>query len=462
MSSDQNTIQFKDILDQVSTIIPQYRRLIFNTLITGILVGKNKRTISGIFQQFACLFIGSAITQKRFYSLINSSAIKWSAIWNLLAKLVNPMAMTQERLLVALDDSSYGKTGKKISGCTTHFDHANKLNASSWIFGHCRVVAGILAFTHGRWACLPFAQKTFVPTTEKATKTKIHGGLLKKTILSRKQKRHEHWQKTKSGIAAELVNGIRTIFQAKTLVVCDSWFGTHTLLLRELRRKRELPSVHILTRLRISCVLYELPELTQNTKRGRNRKYGERLPGVEALAATMRSKAKTEPIFIYGKLRDCTYSERICVSKALKCQVKVVFIHRSKDRFFPLVTTDLSLTAKQIIEYYSARWKIESAFKELNHELGAIDSQCRNENAVENHFNLCCLAMTMAWIYASKQTRAPKRQHPTRRSHAFAFADVRRQIARELGHDDHFLNRCPESLKPAVNLIRQYIFRDAA
>ena len=455
-------MKFTTILNNVATIaVPSYRRTIFQTIITGLLVGKNRRTISGIFQQFACLFVGSSITQKRFYTLMNSSSIKWIAIWKYLVDLLSPCVLTKDRLLVALDDSSYGKTGRKISGCTTHFDHANKLNVSSWIFGHCRVVVGLLTFTHGRWACLPISQKNFVPAKEKGKKKKIHNDLLKKTVLSRKQKRHQEWQKTKSGIAAELVNGIRHLFKAPILVVCDSWFGTYTLL-RELRRKLDLPSAHILSRIRISCVLYDLPVFPKDSKRGRNRKYGEKLPSIEELAGQMRDGAKTQPIFLYGKLRDCTYSERICVSKAMKCKVKILFIHRSNGRFFPLVTTDLTLTAKQIIEYYSARWKIESAFKELKHELGAIDSQCRNQNAVENHFNLCCLAMTMAWIYTLKQSRAPKRHYPTRHSHAFAFADSRREIARELGHDDNFLTLCPESLKPAVKLIRQHIFREAA
>jgi len=455
-------MKFTDILNDIAeSAVPSYRKTIFQTIITGLLVGNSKRTISGIFEQFACLFVGTSITRKRFYTLVNSPFIRWAAIWQKMVTLVHPFVSTGGRLLIALDDTSYGKTGRKIDGCTSHFDHAKKLNAASWIFGHCRVVAGLLVFGHGRWACLPFAQKNFVPAEDKQPRKKIHGGLQKKTIISRKQQRREAWQKTKSGIAAQLVNGIRKLFFLPTLVVCDSWFGSYPLL-RELRRQVELPAVHILSRLRISCVLYELPEIENGTQRGRPRKYGRKLPAVEKLAATMRAEAKTEKMFIYGKLRDCTYSERICVSKALKCRVKVVFIHFKNNRCLALVTTDLTLTAKEMIEYYSARWKIESAFKELKQELGAIDSQCRNRHAVENHFNLCCLAMSMAWIYALNQSRAPQRHYPGRRSHAFSFADIRRAIARELGHDTLFLTRCPESIKPAIKLIRRHLFGEAA
>jgi hypothetical protein len=71
-------------------------------------------------------------------------------MWKLLVKLLGDNAVTEGRVLVALDDSTYGKTGQHIAGCDSHFDHAAKQNWSKWIFGHCRVVAGVLTFGHGR------------------------------------------------------------------------------------------------------------------------------------------------------------------------------------------------------------------------------------------------------------------------------------------------------------------------
>ena len=68
---------FTDLLNNVTAItVPSYRKSIFQTIITGLLTGSGKRTISGIFEQFACLFIGTVITQKRFYMLMNSASIK--------------------------------------------------------------------------------------------------------------------------------------------------------------------------------------------------------------------------------------------------------------------------------------------------------------------------------------------------------------------------------------------------
>jgi hypothetical protein len=137
------------------------------------------------------------------------------------------------------------------------------------------------------------------------------------------------------------------------------------------------------------------------------------------------------------------------MSKALKCKVKVVFVYR-KGFCFPLITTDLSLSAELMIEYYSARWKIESRFKEIKHEIGALDSQCRNTVAVENHFDLCCFVTSLTWIYALKLDHAPTRLHPTSRSNSFAFADIRRHIAKEISGDAILSGSCHKSLIPAV------------
>jgi hypothetical protein len=146
------------------------------------------------------------------------------------------------RLLVGLDDTTYGKTGKEIAGCASHFDHAAKQNSSKWIFGHYRVLAGLLLFGHGRWACLPFVQKLYLP--------------LPKTVKSSAKLPHAERLKTKSGIGAELVIRLVQRFKRPVLIVCDSWFGTKPLL-KEVRYKVAF-GVHILSRLRISAILYEL------------------------------------------------------------------------------------------------------------------------------------------------------------------------------------------------------------
>ena len=436
-------MKFQELLDNVAETVPAYRRSIFKTIVFGMLVCNGSGKISAIFRHFAGVFTGTAITRKRFYTFINSDKIRWAAIWQRVADLLGSFVSVGGRLLIALDDTTYGKTGKKVSGCGVHHDHSAKQNASRWVYGHCRVLVGLLIKPHGRWACLPMGQENYVPAKENEEKPK-----------------KENWHKTKNGIAARLVCFVVRLFGLPVLVVCDSWFG-NCKLLQELRKMLG-ENVHMLSRLRVSSALYDIAEKKEKRGRGRPRKYGKRLPHVRDLADSMKADARTEKVFIYGRDRDCTYSELICMSKAWKCKVKIVFVYRGNGTVFPLITSDLTLTAVQMIEYYAARWKIESGFKELKHEVGALDSQCRNENAVENHFNLCCLSMTLGWIYALHRNEAPKRLHPNRRTGAFAFADVRRAIAAELGNDPIFDKGCPETVKRAIKYVRETLFRPAA
>ena len=127
--------------------------------------------------------------------------------------------------------------------------------------------------------------------------------------------------------------------------------------------------------------------------------------------------------------------------KTMKCPVRVVFVYR-KTRYVALMTTDLTLSVEQIIEYYGARWKIESGFKEIKQEIGSSKSQVRNAESVLNHLNFCMMATTLTWIYADRLENAPDRRHKIRGRAGFAFSDVRRIIA-EAALSSGFYRVCP-------------------
>jgi hypothetical protein len=69
-----------------------------------------------------------------------------------------------------------------------------------------------------------------------------------------------------------------------------------------------------------------------------------------------------------------------------------------RTRWIALVTTDLTLTVPQIIEYYGTRWKIEAGFREIKQEIGSAQTQTRTPDAVTNHLNFCMVATTITWL----------------------------------------------------------------
>ena len=131
---------------------------------------------------------------------------------------------------------------------------------------------------------------------------------------------------------------------------------------------------------------------------GRPRKYGRRLGSVDDCAAKLRENSQTYTVFLYGKKREVQAYSQAVMLKTMKCCVRVVWVY-GKTRYVALMTTDMTLATEQIIEYYGARWKIESGFKEIKQEIGSSKSQVRNSESVLNHLNFCMMSTTLTWIY---------------------------------------------------------------
>ncbi len=127
--------------------------------------------------------------------------------------------------------------------------------------------------------------------------------------------------------------------------------------------------------------------------------------------------------------------------KNLRCPVRLVWVFR-KTRRVAFFSTDLTLSAQQVIEYYGARWKIESGFKEI----GSAKSQTRNAHAVINHLNFCMMATTITGIYADRIKADPQRRHVVKGRTSFAFSDVRRLIA-DAALSEDFLRLWPDREK---------------
>jgi len=210
-------------------------------------------------------------------------------------------------------------------------------------------------------------------------------------------------------------------------VVCDSWFGNNGLF--KPVRKHLGDSFHLLSRLRSNTVLYDIPPKRTAEKRGRSPKYGNRLGTCAEIAARTKTQASSHRVFLYGHYRDVLVTTNLVMLKTLKCPVRVVWVFR-KTQWIALFSTDLDLSIEQIIEYYGARWKIESGFKEIKQDIGSSKSQTRNAHAVINHINFSTMAATITWIYGARLENIPERRHKVRGRNSFAFSDLRHSIAK--------------------------------
>ncbi len=97
---------------------------------------------------------------------------------------------------------------------------------------------------------------------------------------------------------------------------------------------------------------------------------------------------------IYGKQAEVEAVERKVFLRGFQPQVKVVVVAGVKEPII-FLSTDLSLSAAQIIEIYSSRFSIELAIRDLKQHFGLGDYQCYLGIAIERFVQLTNVAYSM-------------------------------------------------------------------
>jgi len=405
----------------------QKRKVWFVYTLLAVVVPFTSSITSNLLRALQTLF-GLELQSQRFYTFMASSTLPWKGLWQTMWGLI-PSPATEERIIVAIDDSINPKSGRKIFGCAHFHNHAAKGNQSSYPWSQCILAIGLLKKVKSRWACLPLDFRFYM----------MQKDLEAKSVTAKRQGEVIPFA-NKMEQAATMIKDIRNYFQQSLLIVADSWFGNNGLWSR-LDRGGE-GFYHLLSRMRTNITLYDFaPTSIEKCKAGRPRKYGNRLGSVDDCAARWKENSQTYTAFLYGKKREVQAYSKAVMLKTMKCPVRVVWVYR-KTRYVALMTTDMTLSVEQIIEYYGARWKIESGFKEIKQDIGSSKSQVRNADSVLNHLNLCMMATTLTWIYADRLQNAPDRRHKIRGRAGFAFSDVRRIIA-EAALSSDFNRVCP-------------------
>lgn len=400
---------------------------------------------SNLLRAMQTLF-GFEISQRRFYTFMDSPKLPWACLWLKLWSMLTPSAEVNERLILALDDFINPKTGKNIFGCASVFDHAAKINQSAYPWAQNILSIGLLKQIKGRWAYLPMAFRFY------HMKKTIDAGLVK-------LRGESVTFQTKFEQTVDMLSEISKAFPDRPIIiVTDSWFGNNGLFAP--MRKQIGKHTHILSRLRVNSNLFDLPEKPVEGLRGRRRKYGPLAGNASSLASEFKDRTQIYTVNLYGKQREVMAFSQVMMLKTLRCEVRVVWIYR-KTQWVALFTTDLTLSVEQIIEYYGARWKIEAGFKELKQEIGSSKSQTRNPDAVMNHLNFCMMSTTITWLYAERLAHTPQRSHAVNGRQHFAFSDVRKlitQVALEPSFDRVF----PKPVKSMHNSFISALMRMVA
>lgn len=203
--------------------------------------------------------------------------------------------------------------------------------------------------------------------------------------------------------------------------------------------------VSVITRLRLDAALYEPVPLRKEGQVGRSRKKGKRLPTLEQLVAQADTCWQTL-IFSqwYGHKEKCM---QIATGKALwyhsgKPAVAIRWVllrdPEGKLQTSALLSTNLALTADQIVAYFVRRWAIEVTFQEVRAHLGVETQRQWSAKAIARSTPVLLGLFSLITLIADSLQRQGKLQistaawydkrHPT---FSDAIACVRQLLWRE-------------------------------
>jgi hypothetical protein len=389
---------------------PTYRR--FLTLLSGWLLCIGKHTVTGVIRAAGAVGKRHHSGYHRFFS---------RAVWctdkvglTLMRLLLSALA-DNNRDLLSLDDTLARHTGKHIAGAAMHRDPLLSTATNPFFhFGHNWVVlAVVVAFPRfNKVFSLPVLVRLY--RTEKLN-TKLGRAHRKKTEL-----------------ALELLKLVAETFpQRRFHVVSDNAYVNRSVL-------RPLPkSLHLTGRARMDAALYAPPKKRPG-QRGRPRVRGDRLLSPAERAQRCRWRRMT--VYIYGKKQTVSVQvfDALWYIVTRERLVRFVLIRNwpGHDKDDVLVTTDLSLDARTVIQTYCCRWSLEETFGWVKSRLGFEHPQNRTEPAVERTAPMALWSYSLVVFWYAQwmrgRTKLPFRTSPwytTKTAPSFAdmLATLRRQ-----------------------------------
>jgi hypothetical protein len=130
--------------------------------------------------------------------------------------------------------------------------------------------------------------------------------------------------------------------------------------------------INVITRLRSDGVGRFDPETQNEKKRGRKPKYGKKVK-IRDLWDTCGHE--TVKVNVYGKEKTLEVAIAELWILGLSKKVRTVVFKGSNGKLIILISTDLSLSASQIIEIYGSRFSIEMAIRDIKQHLGFEEYQ---------------------------------------------------------------------------------------
>jgi DDE superfamily endonuclease len=402
---------------------PSWRRA--QALLCGVLLAPANHTLTAALR---ALGLAGEPGFQNYHRLLNR--VRWSArqAAQVLLRLLVDAFVPAGPLIVGLDDTIERRRGRKLTARAIYRDAARsskdcfqKTSGLRWMSLALLVPVGWAARV---WA-LPFL--TALCPSER------YGPYV------RRGRRHKPLAERARGLIGQVR---RWMPDRALIVVADGGYAALEWLAWCARQARP---VTVITRLRLDAALYRPAPARRRGQNGRPRLKGKRLPSLAQRLEQAHTPWQTCRLAWYGgELRRLQLATATAVwyrGGKPPVAIRWVLVRDPKKRFEPqaLLSTDLKLSARQIVVYFVRRWSMETTFQEARLYLGLEGQRQWNDMAAARTtpvrlglFSLVALMVQRqpAWQGAFRRSAWYEKARPT---FADALAQVRRALWRQLG-----------------------------
>lgn len=273
--------------------------------------------------------------------------------------------------LLGKDTTLVAKTAKRMPGGQKWKDHSDNADRGAYLIGHHWNLVGLISPWESRWLCWPLVMR-LVPGLKGA----------RQWLVGDTVEAMSFWD---AAIAA-ILEVTRCLGEVAVRVVADAYYAKAPFLNGLLAR-----GIHVISRLRKDAVGWDDPEPRPPGTRGRKPRHGRKW----TWASLLREQTPTrERLTLYGKLTEVVFVTRDVWLRDVVQKVRLVVLEGDKEPVL-LVSTELSLSALQIIAIYGARFSIELTIRDLTQHFGLGDYQCTTTLAILRFVHLACVAFCL-------------------------------------------------------------------
>ena len=391
------------LLNPFLRIFTQPGRVIFVRLTVGWIICTVRRTVTGMLP-----FADPAGTQAHdaYHRFFPDARWCMDKLWQQLMRLLVATFCRTGPITLALDDTLFHHSGKKIDGAGWWRDavrSSKNKHVSAWGLNLVVLTLQIQPPWGGEPLGLPINMRLH---------RKNEAGLIE--------------------LAQQMINDVVQWFPERRFkVVGDGFYASLA--------GKKLARTTIISRIQCNAEIYDLPTQPKRKKKGagRPRTKGKRLASPEKMAPRVKNWQRVE-VCERGEMRTrLVYTQVILWYRVLHQPILLVISRdpkgKEKDDF--LFTTDVTMDPATVIGDYADRWAIEDTFKNTKQLMGGQQPQTFKGQGPERAAGLSLWLYSMVWLWYllqknNKRTFMVPLWNPLKVTPS--FADALRGLRREL------------------------------